>query len=633
MAHAVRLPAPLAVAAPTGRRLFFVPLPRHLVVGAEESEPSAGPREVALPLSQAAPSSPQHLVTPARRRPRASSPSSGGSAAAAAMPPPLRRRLRSKTPAARVHVVVEEGQPEAATPPRAAQGSDLFSADAGAMNADPSLAPDENSHVANPSLAPDADAATSHRVMYQRFIRQYQKWVESNVNNEGGDEDARERTRKLFRLQRVCDSGKQKLVSRFIAEYDCGQDVATWALQHFKKKCERRDKPNIYCDGKTALLTWQGDWGVFTDIPLTDDAPSEVDREAVENEITAVVHAVRAEPRAGRLWESLQETARGWCDKFHLSSVTCALELCTHTLASQRVVRVHAHVFFRTPGRMQIHTPQAVMWMDGLPFKSSDVMGASRPTRSATNAGMYYVQAPKIGQLWSWGSLAPFRDYLVSGEWIMNLVQAGKMTYASARSELVRTSKNLTRLLPALDMWHREVQREALRDQMTRVQQAIDGTKRPFRVIPEVVEWVRSHEVIQMRYKFLVLVGGSGLGKTQYAKSLVPSSCSLELNMASAPEPDLREYDPQQHQLVLFDECEPKQVLRQKKLFQCPPVEVGLAASATSCHAYKVWVHQKLFVVASNVWQYEVSRMKHEDAEWLNSNSVVVHVTQPLWQT
>ena len=102
--------------------------------------------------------------------------------------------------------------------------------------------------------------------------------------------------------------------------------------------------------------------------------------------------------------------------------------------------------------------------------------------------------------------------------------------------------------------------------------------------------------------------------------------------MASAPEPDLREYDYSLHDLVLFDEASPHQILNQKKLFQCPAVEVGLAASTTSCHAYKVWVHKKLFVVATNIWHHEVARLSCDDANWLQANSVVINVTEPLWE-
>jgi hypothetical protein len=133
-----------------------------------------------------------------------------------------------------------------------------------------------------------------------------------------------------------------------------------------------------------------------------------------------------------------------------------------------------------------------------------------------------------------------------------------------------------------------------------------------------------------MRYKFLVLDGPSGLGKTQYAMSLCPGR-SLEVNMACAPEPDLREYRARDHDLILFDECGPQAAVRQKKLFQAPAAEVLLGASATNCHSYKVWVSGKRLVVSTNVWRAQVQQMPAVDAAWLDANSVVVDITTPLW--
>ena len=66
---------------------------------------------------------------------------------------------------------------------------------------------------------------------------------------------------------------------------------------------------------------------------------------------------------------------------------------------------------------------------------------------------MYYVQAPKIGSVYKCGTKLPFVDYLVDGNWIMNLCQARKITYEDAKSELIHTAKNLTRVLPNLDAW------------------------------------------------------------------------------------------------------------------------------------------------------------------------------------
>ena len=52
---------------------------------------------------------------------------------------------------------------------------------------------------------------------------------------------------------------------------------------------------------------------------------------------------------------------------------------------------------------------------------------------------------------------------------------------------------------------------------MMEVQKSLNSTKKPFESIPEVD--VQSHSEMAMRYKFLVLCGGSCLGKTIRQKS------------------------------------------------------------------------------------------------------------------
>ena len=166
---------------------------------------------------------------------------------------------------------------------------------------------------------------------------------------------------------------------------------------------------------------------------------------------------------------------------------------------------------------------------------------------------------------------------------------------------------------------------------MSQVQRHLAAAAKPFVRIESVEQWKEDHKAIRPRYKFLVLVGPSGLGKTQYAKALVPSGRALELNMAAAPEPDLKAFDHETHDLILFDECPAKVILKQKKLFQAPAVKVALAASVTGCYSYTVWVHQKLLVVCSNVWHYELRSLPSEDRDWLQSNSLVYTAEKPLW--
>jgi len=478
--------------------------------------------------------------------------------------------------------------------------------------------------------AGEDDAETKRKVVL--FYKNYWRWVQRQMDDCGDDEGEQQRLRVHWRWRGKSFETQMRLAKSFETNGN-GGELASWMVEYLKKKIAGRvNRGNRFLDTRTVLLTWQGDWGLWPDVEVTDEALSADDEEARYAAIAAVVVRLRATGRASALWDEFKSAVERWTTKFYLAATGYALELCTQTLVSQRVVRAHLHLFLRAAGKLRILTPECFKFKDSLPVKSGLYSSAQAGSgRGGNNAGMYYVQAPKIGGVLTGGSLSPFRDYLVNGDWIMNLVQSNKMTYTVAREELIKSAKNLTRLLPCLDRWWQEKTRLSLKSEMVRVTEEINSSRRPFKVLPEVQAWILTHDAVRMRYQFLVLVGGSGLGKTQFAKGLVPVGAALELNMASAPEPDLREYDARRHALILFDECTPQQVLRQKKLFQCPPVEVGLAASATSCHAYQVWVHRKLFVICSNVWHYELSKLKIDDAQWLQANSVVVHVTEPLW--
>lgn len=205
------------------------------------------------------------------------------------------------------------------------------------------------------------------------------------------------------------------------------------------------------------------------------------------------------------------------------------------------------------------------------------------------------------------------------------------MRIPDARQQLVRTAKNLQRLLPNLEAFEKCLRENKMQAHIDKVLSELALQTKPFHRIEAIEKWKEDHRAIKPRYKFLVLVGPSGLGKTQYAKSLVAEGRALELNMASAPEPDLKDYNPDVHDLILFDECPAKIILRQKKVFQAPAVKVSLAASVTGCYAYSVWLHQKLLVVCSNVWHHELRLLPLEDRDWLLSNSLVHTVEKPLW--
>ena len=379
------------------------------------------------------------------------------------------------------------------------------------------------------------------------------------------------------------------------------------------------------------MLTWNGEWGNFTlaDVGATAVLP-----------IDELCERLRSDERVRALEAALQAVLAKVSGMYCVQDFAYCLEVCTKTYeaavdagldrgSAGVPVRVHAHAFLRSHSKLAARTPKPFVLCGSTPQRSSHASGLK--SRANSGQGLYYVQCPKIGQILSGGSLSPFKDYLVSGEWIMNLVQANKITYEMARLELVRSAKNLPRLLPALEKWKKERDLITLESRKIQAQQGVAPLRKPSRHVPAVDDWLASFRATRMRYKFLVLEGPSCVGKTQFSSSLSPRNKFLEVDCSGCVEPDLRRYDALLHDVILFDEATCELVLRCKKLFQASLSTVILASSGTNCHSYQVWVYRKQLIVSSNRWSLELAQLSHPDREWLVANSVHVAVTSPLW--
>ena len=172
-----------------------------------------------------------------------------------------------------------------------------------------------------------------------------------------------------------------------------------------------------------------------------------------------------------------------------------------------------------------------------------------------------------------------------------------------------------------------EMRREILEAKMGSIDSQLKATIKPFKRYPEIQRWKALFKKVQSRYPFLVLEGSSCTGKTFFAKWMDgdPKYC-YECNCACSEDPDLRGFDPLQHQTILFDEGTPSMVIRQKKLFQAPPGFVSMGNSVTNCHAYTVMVSGTKMVVCSNAWTSLLNKETDEDKAWLIHNSVHLNV-------
>ena len=83
--------------------------------------------------------------------------------------------------------------------------------------------------------------------------------------------------------------------------------------------------------------------------------------------------------------------------------------------------------------------------------------------------------------------------------------------------------------------------------------------------------------------------------------------------------------------MILFDEIEAEQVAAQRKLFQAQAKPMQLACSATNGYSYEVFVWRKKLVLATNSWHSSLSLIPAADREWIQANSIVLDVLEPMW--
>lgn len=377
---------------------------------------------------------------------------------------------------------------------------------------------------------------------------------------------------------------------------------------------------------KCLLLTFIGPWKM--------QACHEPTAAAGRPSLNEVVLRLREEPATLKLWQRVQAHALALKQKLGACDYAVCLELCPESYDLQGIVQPHVHLCLRAAGFMTLASTSKYELDGAVPRVAHTVAGLCANRMGTTWAGFLYCCVEKVGHLWHPASRRPFKDFLVNPNWIMNLLQSRKVTVALARKLVLQCCNGSVRLLRELDVLEAEEEKEAIRRCQAEATLALQGDLCTWKTFPEVAAWARQYDLMQHRYKFLVLQGPSRLGKTVFARSLAPIGTEvLELNCAAGVEPDLRAYRLTVHGLVLFDEIEAEVVLKQRKLFQACAAPVQLGCSATNCHSYSVFVHRKRLVLASNNWHASVKGLPSSDQAWLQANSIVLDVAEPMWMS
>ena len=301
--------------------------------------------------------------------------------------------------------------------------------------------------------------------------------------------------------------------------------VAEWLLTNFPKTKEKQrgtgdhEQEGKRVRSKQLMCTCQGDWGKVLLPPDVSPSPC-LDR---------FCEQLKLMPKVDSLWKAVRHEANRWTGMLGAIEYTVCLELCKETWEQEKTVRLHAHIAMSARDRMSMTVGQLGDYLFmGTPPHVSAEQGQRR--RVCGWASFYYVQAPKIGSLWHWGTKYAFLDYPVSGEWVWGLVQNKKMSFEKAKEELVKSAKCLTRHLPNLE---RLVQESIALDLAIRIEAKeaiLEAERCPFKVLTPVNLLKNDLETPRDRREFLVLDGPSRLGKTAFCMDLFGKSATLEVN-------------------------------------------------------------------------------------------------------
>lgn len=469
-------------------------------------------------------------------------------------------------------------------------------------------------------------AAADLRQKYFMVFKRFRKWLDDFPNGGKGERAAKDMAVDPHVLQaakqswkRLARDKKRIVVSAFMSFSHAPNFINEYASSIWAPPGCDDDAAALYA--RSVLLTWNGPWGLF-----------EGYGDAVQTEAEIVMWC-----RENQAVQSLWGEAKEYIDALAASigaNVWCGcLEISSSTWHATRVLRVHLHAYFKSDTKkLWLKSMDGLHFHGSVPNKANHINGQSLRVLSSW-AGMYYLLAPKKYQVHSFTTKAPFDDFQVSPEWIFNLVQGSKIEYHNAKEQLVRCGKGLTRRLMDLDKWHTARQELDIRARAENVQRVLRAGMATFKEYPAVTDWLAASTAeFLSRKRFLVLTGPSGVGKSEFVRSLFPLGAVMELNCAGLEHVCLVGFNAAEHRCVFWDELSAHVVAANRKIFQHPACWVDLGHSPTGSHVQTYWLNSAVSIVASNRWREDLQAMSSpSDKLWIEANSVVLDVLEPMW--
>ena len=311
-----------------------------------------------------------------------------------------------------------------------------------------------------------------------------------------------------------------------------------------------------------------------------------------------------------------------------LSCVSCWSATMEFSIKSLHDGRVHLHAFCEFVKAVDWTTLDKVKFMGSTP-NASPTRARGDNQKQVRDEAHFYCWAWKCGTVEvATSGYVPWKDYIVKGSWIDSLWSAHKLdhtTYLSYAAKVRVGFVNRAKQVEAI----RECERAArLRDRRTEVGLLLAPMQQDFKpeILARIAPWQQQYTSIVPRYSFLVLRGASRTGKSSLARSL--GGVPFVQTVQSATAPDLRNYEPEVHKYLVFDNVNDMAfVLNYRALFQANNDIHTLGESKTGCYSYDVWIHRVPIVIT-----VDLSANWCPDEPWIRDNCFDVFLTGPSWQ-
>lgn len=264
-----------------------------------------------------------------------------------------------------------------------------------------------------------------------------------------------------------------------------------------------------------------------------------------------------------------------------------------------------------------------------------------RKFQSSVDRGMFYVWADKIGtsrdrngspcvagNYWPCWTDAQ-QTYQVLSRWPETLWKQRKLTHGRFEEYLFLTRDGVLpkkRNLDAVRSHEEEVEEAA------GIAAAVDRVRsnpqlfQPFPRIPEADAWLRNLEIDALRYPILVVLGPSGVGKTEWAKSLFRNALELKVGGLQHFPEGMRAFCRKSHDGLVLDDVRDLAFVanHQDKLQGKYDAAVEFASTPGGTCAYRKYLFAVPTVVTINLSTLNLAMLDSHDWLGKSTNRVVV---------